>query len=226
MKYFIGCLGLILFSCGISEADVSNEAQIVSSSDTEEHSKENVNIYDDLEDYGAIKTKPELIDIFGSGNLIDGETSLFGGMARINHTVLTNPNNGQVITFLYDLEDSIKIRTIKANMYIWNDDGEITGTQKIATRSGAFIGMTLKELKDWNESDFNFSGFGWDFGGAISSVKGSKLDDCPVKFELSFDLENPVKGFDQLYGDVELNTGDPKVKRAPIFVCSGTYHPE
>ena len=50
--------------------------------------------------------------------------------------------------------------------------------------------MPLLELRDWNEDDFVFLGFGWDYEGGLGVEADSKLGQLPFAITLSMSDEN------------------------------------
>lgn len=78
------------------------------------------------------------------------------------------------------------------------------------TASGLKQGSTMKDLLNQNGQKISFAGFGWDYGGYIHSYNKGKLDALKVSFRL--DLSENVD--DGLFGDVELDTDMPHVKKA------------
>lgn len=71
------------------------------------------------------------------------------------------------------------------------------------------IGTGFKELLRLNGRSISFSGFGWDYGGEISSFNGGTLENSPIRYSIAdtTDIDN------SLYGDTELNTDMPAVKK-------------
>lgn len=78
------------------------------------------------------------------------------------------------------------------------------------TVTGLGIGTTLKELLNQNGKKITFYGFGWDYGGYLSSFNGGSLDNT----RLGFQLELAEQAWDNsLMGDKEINTDMPAVKK-------------
>ncbi|MEN9547777.1 MAG: hypothetical protein RIR12_368 [Bacteroidota bacterium] len=80
------------------------------------------------------------------------------------------------------------------------------------TSDGLKIGSPLIALLRLNGKAITFSGFGWDYGGAISSYQGGKLETSPIEFG----LDKPYNEKDTsiaLLGDQVLNTDSPFVKK-------------
>ncbi len=178
-----------------------------------------------VEDYGRITSRELLVSEFGGENLADGESWYAEGTARFDHTVLTDPDNGQVIKYLWR-EDDGSVSHIEAHYYIYDRDYTITGTQTVFSDCGVSTGMSLAELREWNGADFEFLGFGWDYEGGIIEEEGSRLAECPVEIKLSFDLETEIpEEYTGMYGDRMFSTADDIAQGAPVLVDRLTYHP-
>jgi hypothetical protein len=121
--------------------------------------------------------------------------------------------------YVWDNETD-KLAFLEARHTLYDEDFEITDTQKIETKDGLYLGMSLRELKEWNGDDFKFMGFGWDYGGTIMSEEGSKLNKSPVKIQL--DLQD-YEGGEFAMGDVELSTDDSWLYALNIIVSDFTY---
>jgi hypothetical protein len=78
------------------------------------------------------------------------------------------------------------------------------------TKGGIRMGSSLRDLLTFNGSPITFSGFGWDYGGEIQSYNKGALENSKVFFRLDI----PSGGVNELYGDTELDTGMPAVKKA------------
>ena len=78
------------------------------------------------------------------------------------------------------------------------------------TPTGIRIGSGFSELLKLNGKKINFYGFGWDYGGSISSYNGGALENSSVRFGLDI-TENKNNA---LYGDHELNSDMAAVKEA------------
>jgi len=79
------------------------------------------------------------------------------------------------------------------------------------TAGGLKIGTTLKELLQMNGKPIAFLGFGWDYGGGVISLNHGVLENSNVRFNL--DIAENTTGDDAVYGDTELNTEMPAVKK-------------
>lgn len=240
MKLVIFALmGLLLFSCGgesdtnvdvdvdtvVVEDDVAVEEVIEEEIEPViEEEEEIIEItYSTVEDYGQIVSKEQLVSEFGEENLVDGEAWYAEGTVRIENTLLTNPENGHVINYLWE-EDGSTLSFIEANYYLMDEDYSIHGTQIITSESGLSTGMNLDELVEWNGEDFSFYGFGWDYEGGIFADSSSRFADCPVQVKLSFDLEIEIPdAYRGMYSDGIFNTADDVAQGAPVLLDKLTY---
>lgn len=77
---------------------------------------------------------------------------------------------------------------------------------------GIRMGSGLKELLQANGRKISFYGFGWDYGGYISSFNGGQLDSSGLGYRLT--LHEDYYGENALMGDTGLDTDMPVVKKA------------
>jgi hypothetical protein len=59
--------------------------------------------------------------------------------------------------------------------FVWICYGQSEAPCRWHTANGIGFGTTLKELERHNDKPFEMTGFGWDYGGNITSFKGGKL---------------------------------------------------
>ena len=227
----IATFSLCLFSCGEdadnTEETIDSEMTVDTIDSTENTIDEEIidDLYSTVEDYGQISSKEQLISEFGEENLVDGVSWYAEGTVSFDNTVLTNPENGQVIKYLWD-EDGNTLSFLEVYYYIFDEDYAIQGTQIVSSEYGVSTGMSLQDLKEWNEADFDFFGFGWDYGGGIFEVEESKLAECPLQIKLSFNLEIEIpEEYFGMYGDQVFNTADEIAQGAPVLVDMLTYRP-
>ncbi len=94
------------------------------------------------------------------------------------------------------------------------------------TTEGVKIGTTLNELVALNGGKhFKFSGFGWDYGGAVTSWEGGTLDKNPdykglyiglnPKNEINEQLQND---YAKVSGEGEFNSNSPMLKNLDVRV--------
>ncbi|HVG24948.1 MAG TPA: hypothetical protein VND45_12385 [Thermoanaerobaculia bacterium] len=93
---------------------------------------------------------------------------------------------------------------------------------------GLRVGTPLADLVKRNGRDFRFSGFGWDYGGAITDLRGGELaklggKTCHVGMTIDVDFpENPTKAqekaLENVSGDRELTSSSPHLKKLKVRV--------
>jgi hypothetical protein len=181
--------------------------------------------YSTVEDYARITTRDQLVSEFGEDNLTAGETWYAEGTVRADHTILTNPQNGQVIKYLWD-DDGNSLSALEVGYYVFDDDYSVLDRQVVYSECGIHTGMSLQELREWNGEDFDFFGFGWDYEGGIMAEEGSRIAECPVLIKLGMYLEaEDPEEYMELSGDQIFNSSDGIVQGAPIVVDMLTYYP-
>ncbi|MBI3511587.1 MAG: hypothetical protein HY064_13075 [Bacteroidetes bacterium] len=107
----------------------------------------------------------------------------------------------------------VEVATLDA-MYVEN--GGYDFNNKWTTTCGIYLGMTSDELEQLNGKDFKFSGFGWDYGGGISSWNEGKLEKAGIGImltEANHEKNISQKEMESLLGDKEFSSADPLVKK-------------
>jgi len=217
-------LSLLISACGndasVDNNDVSttDSTIVVDDNDTNIDDATVQDGFNTIDDYTIFSSKDDLIAEFGQNNLVDGVQYYAEGTVVIESTTLTNPQNNQVIIFEWDDDDNLS--SVVANYAIYDENYQQIGTQKIETNDGLFLGMSLSELRTWNGEDFSFSGFGWDYGGAIFVKDGSKISNS--NFGIVLDILD--YDFDYALGDIELNADDENLEDAGIYVSILVYY--
>lgn len=224
----LSCAALILSCGGNSEnAEVQEDLDPVAQPDTIAESipeEETVSrSFSTVEDYSQITSKEDLIDEFGEENLVHGESWYAEGTVRFDHSLLTNPENGHVVKYLWNEDGTLS--SLEVSYTIYDEYYEVLGTQVIHSETGIHTGMALQDLKEWNGEDFDFFGFGWDFGGAIIADEGTRIAESPFQIDLAMHQEMDSEEQLELMGDQELNTSDEIVQDVPIVVERLTFYP-
>lgn len=168
-----------------------------------------------LEDYLSFKNRADLVKMFGEESLQDDTSWYAEGTEMFLSTKLTNPQNGQLIKFIWG--EGLDLLFIEASYTNYNEDFEPLKEQRIESKCGLFTGMSLKELRDWNEEEFEFYGFSWDYEGTVIADEDSKIMLCPVSFNLTIPYYE-FEGIEDLLGDVLFKSDDSLVQDAPIFI--------
>jgi len=184
---------------------------------------EDVFDYSKIEHYAIFDTRAKLIENFGADNIVDGSTWYGEGSLELQHSVLTNPNNGVEVKYIWEEDNVALLSMIEISSDRRDKDNVSIAKQTVSSECGVFTGMSLAALKKWNGSDIEFSGFGWDFGGGLSHKEGSKISTC--NFSILLDL-NSIEDYEkhpQYIGDTLLSTSDEAVLNAPISVAYITW---
>lgn len=114
---------------------------------------------------------------------------------------------------------------------IWSEDGETATSPDWKSTEGIYLGMTIEELEKLNGKPFKLYGFGWDYGGAVISWEGGKLEPaadakCGVSVTLADTAIDGTPG--NLQGDTEImsNTKGMEKAKAQVRRYSVYYVPE
>lgn len=178
-----------------------------------------------FEDYARYKTKKQLKAAFESDQLKDGSSWYAEGTVEIKHTILTDPDHGHIVKFLWD-DDGETLESIEAHYMLYDEDYNVVNAQKITSKCGLYTGMSLKDLDEWNQDTITFAGFGWDYAGNVFNRTAGKLNDCRTQIRLALD---GYKGYDfeatsKYLGDIELHSKMEGILEAPIVINEMTYN--
>ncbi|WP_332691300.1 hypothetical protein [Devosia sp.] len=160
-----------------------------------------------------------LIEIYGADNVVTGMVPGPEGTEMLATTVF--PDNSR-----------------KTLQFVWWDEESLTGPSyvdlpsKSTAPGGVRIGMQLKELEALNGEAFDFSGFGWDYGGYAGFETGN-LSDLPGDCILSVRLGPSTYPEDvdtlPVTGDVTVSSTEPLLEVMDVRVESmsiGYPHPD
>jgi hypothetical protein len=180
-----------VFACTTKTETVTNNVQT-----------ENKFILDSLLKYDS---EQDLITKFGS-QMITRDTSWYPeGMGQYIETVLY-PNTKNEVRFVWS--DSTSFSQLQYLSVVRDSSDWSTRGVKVGTR--------LNELVALNGKDFTFSGFGWDYGGAVAwepggNLIGLQLELCPSDYQDS--------DGDSLIGDVSISSRSTVAKKNNPRVC-------
>jgi hypothetical protein len=85
------------------------------------------------------------------------------------------------------------------------------------TAGGITIGSTLAQVNAANGNPFEFSGFGWDYGGNVVDWKGGKLAGIIVTLDWQGDTVNP-----DFLGERSVTSNDPGLDQQNVRVSAIT----
>ena len=171
--------------------------------------------YTFLDDYLQILNKDALSKTFGKQHLKDGVAYYDEGNEKRNTTVLVHPKSKQVIKFVWDA--NFNTAWIEAE---WGVGANAT-VPTVSTRAGLSTGMSLAQLRAWNQADFQFYGFEWAHEGTLGENKGSKIARQPARIKLFYSDESVgVK----LLGSSLISSDAVKTNQDAIFISLLTMH--
>jgi hypothetical protein len=117
----------------------------------------------------ASTTRADLVRIFGAANITEAETTI-ADAGPLKCTRVFEKQANTTLTILWaenkrfkQLEAIIPCEQATDNVCRW----------KMADGTG--LGTTLKTLEKMNGRPFKLNGFGWDFGGNVTSWEGGRL---------------------------------------------------
>jgi hypothetical protein len=229
---FISLLVLVgCFSCGESESidptinQNQSEDSTITVMDTSEISQpidENKPTYEYFEDYIAITTRTELEEVFG--DYLTHDTVWYNeGTERRSISKLDHPETGHKLTYFWQEDNPEQVGDIEVYYHQYDENWEPTGHLELASETGIYLGMPMKELREWNGKPFDFSGFGWDFGGGVLSDDG-KLGTIDFSVFLLMGEEVTAEEYDALVGDMIFSSEDEAAQTAPIYINSFHYY--
>lgn len=147
-------------------------------------------------------SEAELISKFGKDN-VNRDTAWYPeGMGQYMISVLYPGTNNEV-------------------EFTWKDSVAYTGLQELALHQdssewsthGVRVGTTLEELIRLNKKDFTFSGFGWDYGGAVFWNEGGDLAELMITLDIS-NYDMPQNEQDSLLGDQSVSSKSPIARKS------------
>lgn len=148
-------------------------------------------ILDSLLKYNS---EAELIASFGKENVARDTAWYPEGMGQYMISVLYPGTNNEVE---FTWKDSVAFNQLL----------DVTLHQDSADWSthGVKIGSTLQDLIKLNQKDFIFSGFGWDYGGALFWNEGGNLSDLSLTLDIT-NYDIPQIEQDSLLGDQTISS--------------------
>ena len=154
-----------------------------------------------------VKATPpaDLAKIYGAGNVQYKKVPAAEGQEQPGAVIHAGTPDELQVGFT---EDSKRIEFIR-----------IVGT-RWQTKEGIRIGTSLAELERINGGPFQFSGFGWDYGGAVfTNPRGKLPKDLGITIAPTKNGSN--KEAQQVMGDRKFSSRHPALKTLGVVVSSG-----
>lgn len=153
----------------------------------------------------ANTTEQDLINLYGKNN-VTPEKEIYAN-ADVPPFQGVSIFRGKADELLVAWEEGKKGKAVAA-VFIRNAGGQWH------TAQGVKVGMSLGELQKINGKPFNFTGFGWDYGGYVGGWEGGKLDGLQG---VSIRLDGGNAG-SKYQGDVSLRSDDKGLTNAGVKV--------
>lgn len=118
----------------------------------------------------ASTTRADLVRLFGAANVTEGETNI-GDSGPLPCTRVFAKRPDSSLTIIWG--ENQRNKKIGAIEFCWETTNS---TCRWHIADGVGFGTTLKTLEKMNGRPFKIRGFGWDFGGQISSWEGGRLE--------------------------------------------------
>lgn len=215
----ISFVALLVVSCNNSTSDKKSE-------DTSENEEKEEIKY--LEDFTRFEDSEQVAEYFGEENIINDVWSVAEGTETYLVTIVNPDSKNKIIIYWdkksEDYKDYAFVEAIYSNFNSEWEEAEDEGFT-FPSKSGIKIGTTLQELEKINGKAITFFGFGWDYGGMVTST-GDKLQGLAITVGCP-EEENSDSWSDaymNLLGDQEFSSSDDVVKNVPIVVTSISYH--
>lgn len=165
-------------------------------------------------------SEQELIDKLGVENVSSHDT-VYGaeGIFSIGTIIYKGtPNEAHIVW-----KDTLNFKNPEYVEVGFAEPGKESQVQWYVT-NGVKVGTKLTELEQINGKPFNFSGFGWDYGGSVVDWNGGKLINSDstsyLSIILAYDYENqalsPVA--EKVMGDKSFESKDPNAQKLNPFV--------
>lgn len=138
-------------------------------------------------------------NLYGTGELVSREIEVGEGQTVPGYALFPNTHD----ELLIELGEDKQPATVSFSN---------PRSKWVEETTGLTIGTTLTELRKMNGKPFEFTGFGWDYGGTVTDWKGGKLEGILVR--LTYAPERlPAEGLDpQLLGDVPVASNHPAIQ--------------
>jgi len=148
-----------------------------------------------IADIDAGTTRADLVRRFGEANLRAGDISIGEGVTMAG-TVLFPDDSVRRIEIVWV---DVKSRARPARL-------QLSGNRSLWTVApGISLGSSLREIEGFNGGPVTLTGFGWDFGGVITGLRGGRLQHLKGGQPNVFLRLNPSVGTDAEYEKLRLS---------------------
>lgn len=217
----VACAGEENHSSDVESNEVDTTGQIMDTVAVDTVVEVEETPFSTFEHYMAIARRSELDSLF-PGQITHEIVWYNEGTEERKISKLTNNETGHSVKYVWSMDDPNQVGDIEVNYHQYNEDFESIGEQDLASSTGVYLGMSFKDFREWNGAPFDFSGFGWDFGGGILTAQG-KLKDCDFSIYMMQDPEADQEAFGQFVGDQIFSSDDEGLENPPFYISSFRY---
>lgn len=212
---------MLIVSCNNNTSDKKSETT------AENEEKEEVKF---LEDFARFEDSEMVEEYFGEENILNDTWSIAEGTETYLVTIINPDCKNQIIIYWNQASEDYKdFAFVEARYSEYDIMGEelTKDGDAYSSKSGIKVGMTLTELEELNGKPFTFMGFGWDYGGMVTSI-GEKFQTLEISLfcPTEDDSQDWVDAYMNIVGDREFTSDDDAAKAIPIYVGSISYHGE
>jgi hypothetical protein len=150
-------------------------------------------------------TRADLVKLFGASRLKDETTRFFGGDAEFPGTVV-QLGTERSLTVLWKDAKRTKISGVMINDAQWK------------TSDGIGVGTTLNQLRK-KFGEFQFSGFGWDYGGIPQLPTSSSTRKLTLRLSVSDDAyQKHSQAVRAVSGEGKFSSKDARLQNLGVHV--------
>jgi hypothetical protein len=174
-----------------------------------------------LEDILNAGNEQELISRYGKNNV--SYDTIWGAEGFYTMGTVVKVDEHSRVEVMW--ADEAKRETMISATLVSNGDyyGDKIQSGKWKSCTGVALGMSLEELQNINGRPFQFSGFGWDYGGGVISWEGGTLEDKGLAIQLSEGSgsdELTLEENTSVLGDVPVMSDNPVARKLKPRVWS------
>ncbi len=151
-------------------------------------------------------TKETLIEHFGADQVREESISLIEGLESPGVAIFPDdPPTRVEVTFFDQGHGTVDLIQTLPGGSLW------------ATADGLTVGTELSELERINGGPFEFTGFGWDYGGQVVDWKGGKIEDLQISLDADLS-ELTDEEFQAVTGDQIISSDELVLKKVSAEV--------
>ena len=165
----------------------------------------------------ALTTRADLTTIFGLKNVIDEDVTLSDEGSEPGTIVFKDQADASLTITWNDDRPDPRIEVIVFCLAL----SGLPSKCRWHTAEGITFGTTLKHLQALNGGNFAILGFGWDYGGTVTSWQGGRLDKLKTNcgsFNVRLDpppatpSDTRAAAIEQVEGDREFTSAEPAME--------------